>query len=194
MRAHAMIAVWMNVAKEHDQEFNDWYETEHLAEVVAIDGILSGRRYCNPDGELRYLVLYEAIENTIESGAGFQAMLTKPTPWTVRIRKLCDKPSKRSNFRIRHDTGNAGDTGALLAIHSADGPGAAAPQSSRDALEGCLRYRAFEDAIRPGAWLELYEFENLASVPVSRAMLPGRKDTHAETYQAIGTPKVRAST
>ena len=72
MRAHAMIAVWMNVAKEHDQEFNDWYETEHLAEVVAIDGILSARRYCNPDGEHRYLVLYEAIDETIESGPGFQ--------------------------------------------------------------------------------------------------------------------------
>lgn len=193
MRAHAMIAVWMNVANEHDREFNDWYETEHLAEVVAIDGILSARRYYNPVGEFRYLVLYEAIDESIELGAGFQAMLSKPTPWTLRIRKLCDKPSKRSNFRLRHDTGNAAGTGALLAIHSTDGPGTAAPQSCRDALDGCLRYRAFEDVTRPDAWLELYEFEKLASVPVARAMLPGRKDTHAETYQGIGTPKLRAS-
>ena len=54
MHAHAMIAVWMNVAKEHDQEFSDWYETEHLAEVVTIDGILSGRRYCNSFSQYGY--------------------------------------------------------------------------------------------------------------------------------------------
>ena len=190
MDAHAMVAVWMNASRGHEQEFHDWYETEHLAEVVAIDGILSARRYCNPDGELRYLVLYEASDETVEPGAAFQGMLTHPTPWTLRIRKLCDKPSQRRNFRTRYDTGNAGDAGAILAIYSCDGPGSALPESCRDALSGCLRYRACEDATRPRAWFEVYDFQNVATAAAARAKLPERKDARVETYQAIGASKV----
>ena len=40
-----MLVSRMNISPEHEQEFNRWYDKEHLAERVAIEGFLEARRY-----------------------------------------------------------------------------------------------------------------------------------------------------
>ncbi|MGH7061185.1 MAG: hypothetical protein ACREFH_12415, partial [Stellaceae bacterium] len=49
----------MSVAPEHEAEFNEWYDTEHVPALAAVPGTLCARRYRahNPGGQ-RYVALY----------------------------------------------------------------------------------------------------------------------------------------
>lgn len=45
MAADDLFLVFSNPAEGRDDEFNDWYDTRHLAEVLAVPGVVSARRY-----------------------------------------------------------------------------------------------------------------------------------------------------
>ena len=55
--------VYTDVESKHEDEFNDWYNTEHLPELLAVPGILAAARYEAVKGGPKYLAAYE-IENT----------------------------------------------------------------------------------------------------------------------------------
>ena len=83
----------MNVDPEHEAEFNDWYDNEHLPALQAVPGTICARRYKDLTGSHRYLALYhlESPEVTFsdawKTGAG--------TPWSAKMR-----PHFRDHLRI----------------------------------------------------------------------------------------------
>jgi hypothetical protein len=64
--AHYLFLVHSNAADGLEDDYNDWYTNEHLADVVAVDGVISAQRFKftgnsvadheNPHG---YLAIYE---------------------------------------------------------------------------------------------------------------------------------------
>src|SRR6516165_2456763 len=54
--------MYVDIDAKHDEEFNDWYNTEHLPELLAVPGILSAARYKAMKGGPKYLAFYE-LEN-----------------------------------------------------------------------------------------------------------------------------------
>jgi hypothetical protein len=56
--AAALLVVCMNVAPEHEHEFNEWYNTEHIPQLGAVPGVLCARRYRGTGGTQRYVALY----------------------------------------------------------------------------------------------------------------------------------------
>ncbi len=69
-----------------DEEFNAWYESEHLPERLSIPGFRSARRWvadCAP-GEGKYLATYELDSLGVLSSAGYLARFEGATPWTKR--------------------------------------------------------------------------------------------------------------
>src|SRR6478609_3113897 len=70
------------------QEFNDWYNLEHLRQVVALPGFVRARRYSVDDAALKYLAWYETVDESVESGRDFQRIVEKPTAWSQRMRRL----------------------------------------------------------------------------------------------------------
>ena len=69
-----------------DEEFNAWYDDEHLAERLAITGFRSARRWvanCAP-GEGRYLATYELDSPSVLQSAEYLARFEGATPWTRR--------------------------------------------------------------------------------------------------------------
>ena len=42
-KGRGIFLVYVDIDAKHDQEFNDWYNTEHLPELVAVPGIPVGR-------------------------------------------------------------------------------------------------------------------------------------------------------
>lgn len=46
------------VSPDREDEYNDWYDNTHLRDVVALDGIVSARRF-TPDGDGPYVAVYE---------------------------------------------------------------------------------------------------------------------------------------
>jgi len=54
--------VMIDVESGHEDEFNRWYDQEHLPERAAIPGVLSARRFKALKGNPKYLAVYE-LEN-----------------------------------------------------------------------------------------------------------------------------------
>jgi hypothetical protein len=119
-QAHGLITVWLNVPTEHEDEFNDWYNLEHLRQVVALPGFVRARRYAVEDAPLKYLAWYETADETIEPGADFQGIVAHPTPWSQRMRKLYGEARERMNFRLMRDVGRVSeiDTPWLYIVHT----------------------------------------------------------------------------
>jgi hypothetical protein len=83
----------MNVAPEHDAEFNEWYDHEHIPALAAVPGVLSARRFRDPKGTHRYLALYHVKVPEVTTGPDWKNAAS--TPWTERLR-----PHFRDHLRI----------------------------------------------------------------------------------------------
>jgi hypothetical protein len=68
------------------EEFNAWYDGEHLPERLAIAGFRSARRWMAevPAGEGRYLATYELDSASVLSSHEYLARFEAATPWTRR--------------------------------------------------------------------------------------------------------------
>ena len=51
--------VYVDIDAQHVQEFNEWYNKEHLPELLSVPGILSAARYEAVKGGPQYLACYE---------------------------------------------------------------------------------------------------------------------------------------
>lgn len=69
-----------------EEEFNAWYDEEHLAERLSIPGFRSARRWVAdvPAGAGKYLATYELDSVEVLSSAAYLAKFDNPSPWTLR--------------------------------------------------------------------------------------------------------------
>ena len=58
-RGSGLLLVMMDIDPEHEEDFNRWYDEEHVPERMAIPGFLTGRRYRAVEGGPKYLAIYE---------------------------------------------------------------------------------------------------------------------------------------
>ena len=80
-----VLAIWSDAVPEHEDEFNDWYTSQHLPERVGVPGFRRGRRYVkDTPGELRYFTLYECATIEVLASAPYLERLNNPTDWTRR--------------------------------------------------------------------------------------------------------------
>ena len=118
--AGGLIAVWLDVPADREEEFNDWYNLEHLDQVTALPGFAAGRRYRCDDAPLKYLAWYDTVDENVEPGPDFQRLIAEPTPWSCRMRKLYGDRRERFNFRLMRDVGRVPerDTPWLYLVHT----------------------------------------------------------------------------
>ena len=83
----------MNVAPEHEAEFNEWYDHEHIPALAAVPGVLSARRFRDLKGTHRYLALYHLRSAEVPNGEAWKQAAA--TPWTDKLR-----PQFRDHLRI----------------------------------------------------------------------------------------------
>lgn len=124
-RNYGLLMVMTQPAPAMEEEFNAWYDTEHLPERMALPGFLSGLRYVCLDGYPRYLALYdldhlgavETSEYKSISGDNF-------SQWTKRV------TSRMPVWRIVATQAAPGNTvtarAARLLVASFDDTGAGA--------------------------------------------------------------------
>jgi hypothetical protein len=69
-----------------EEEFNAWYDGEHLAERLAIPGFRSAQRWVAdvPPGAGKYLATYELDSPAVLSSAAYLRRFENPTPWSKR--------------------------------------------------------------------------------------------------------------
>jgi hypothetical protein len=84
--ARALFFVCGDVPAEYEAEFNRWYDTEHIALLSAVPGVLRARRFLDPGGKPRYIALYDLANADVPGSAAWGAALA--TPWAKRIDTL----------------------------------------------------------------------------------------------------------
>jgi hypothetical protein len=77
--------VYTDIAPQHDEEFNAWYNTEHLPELLALPGFLDAARYEATKGGPKYLAVYELQSTDALETPEFKAWRADPSPWSRRI-------------------------------------------------------------------------------------------------------------
>jgi hypothetical protein len=82
---------------DHD-EFNDWYDTEHVLFVDVIDGYLNCRRFQSLVDPSRFLALYDVT--TLEVAQSERTAKANESPWTDRIRAKIATYRERRLFHV----------------------------------------------------------------------------------------------
>jgi hypothetical protein len=84
--AQGLLFVISDVPQSIDEEFNAWYDTEHIAERLAVDGFLSAQRLISTGRPSRYLARYELRDADVLSLPAYLAVSANAnSPWTKRI-------------------------------------------------------------------------------------------------------------
>jgi hypothetical protein len=71
--ARYLFVVSSNPAEGREQEYNDWYSNRHLADLRALPGVVSARRFVLSDTQMadvpqhfKYLALYEVETDDLQ--------------------------------------------------------------------------------------------------------------------------------
>ena len=75
----------MNIAPEHEADFNAWYNQEHLPALSAVPGVLAARRYHgNAQSSHNYAAIYHLTDPGVTQGDAWKAAAS--SPWTDRLK------------------------------------------------------------------------------------------------------------
>lgn len=85
LKASGLFLVWSEVPADKDEDFNRWYNDEHLADLVAIPGVLNAARYEAVSGSPKYLAAYELTNPEVRDTPEYQEHLIKPSEWSNRV-------------------------------------------------------------------------------------------------------------
>jgi hypothetical protein len=108
-----MLLTSMDIDPADEEDFNRWYDREHLEERVAIEGFLEARRYLARNGSPKYLCLYSTETIEVLDSPAYRARLGQPTGWSkTTMAKF--KNMIRAVARITISRGNG--RGAVLGI------------------------------------------------------------------------------
>ena len=80
-----LLAVWTGIAPEADEEFNEWYNREHVPERAANEGFFNARRYVAIEGEPRYFAAYDTQSLAALGAPVYVAALANQTQWTLSM-------------------------------------------------------------------------------------------------------------
>jgi hypothetical protein len=82
----ALLLVGIAPPPGHEEEFEAWYDTEHIPRLAAVPGVLRARRFAPVDGSNTYLAVYELADPDVPATEAWAN--AADTPWTLRQRSL----------------------------------------------------------------------------------------------------------
>ncbi len=86
MKNKGYLLVMMQAPPAFEDEFNAWYDTEHIPERLAVTGFETGIRYVCLNGSPRFLAIYDTHSpKVLESPEYLRVSFDKASPWTKRV-------------------------------------------------------------------------------------------------------------
>jgi len=85
LKGTGMLAVWSEVPPEHEEEFNEWYNQEHLSERLSVPGVLSAVRYEAVKSGPKYLAVYELEHPSVMQSSEYVTLKNNPTEWSKQM-------------------------------------------------------------------------------------------------------------
>ena len=84
-KGSGIFLVYTDIDPAHDDEFNAWYNTEHLPDLLRLPGFLDAARYVAVKGGPKYLAAYELESADAFDSPEFQKYRATPSPWSRRM-------------------------------------------------------------------------------------------------------------
>ncbi len=80
-----LMVVWCEVPDEIEDEFNRWYNEEHLEERLSVPGFLSAARYEAVMSGPKHLAVYEIESPAVMESDEYLRVRANPTEWSKRM-------------------------------------------------------------------------------------------------------------
>ena len=82
--AQGELFIWTNVEEVYEEDFNRWYDRQHMEERAAIPGFIWSRRYrAASDDKCRYLALYRTRDVGVFLSAPYRKAFENQTEWSM---------------------------------------------------------------------------------------------------------------
>jgi hypothetical protein len=145
-----VLLVLNDVVAEFEEEFNLWYQQQHVPERLALPGFRTAKRYRALEGGPSYMAVYECDSIAVLASKAYQERLANPTDWTRKI-----MPGFRNMLRAAcRETwsSGAGVGGAALIVQCKPEPGRDA--SARSFVKARLAEELMQSAalVRMSLW------------------------------------------
>ena len=80
------LIVRVSVPAEIEDEFNEWYDTEHIPNLLKVPGVLSAKRGVLYEGDgPKYIAIYEHLNAQVAQSSAYKDAVE--TKWTKRMRQ-----------------------------------------------------------------------------------------------------------
>jgi len=158
-----------------EEEFNAWYDSEHMQERLSIPGFRSARRWvadCQP-GEGKYLATYELDSAAVLTSEKYLSYFNNQTPWSKRC---LARTVVFRRWAMEQTAPGAADplpAARALVLACSDAPTGAL------ALGAALQTRHFVDPAGKPPYVALFELAQPAAGALPAARL-------ARVYRAYG--------
>jgi hypothetical protein len=120
-----VLLVLNDVVAGYEEEFNRWYQEQHVPERLALPGFKTARRYHAVDGQPAYMAVYECDSIEVFASEAYRERLANPTDWTRKI-----MPGFRNMLRSAcRETWSMGDGvgGGAIVVQCRPEPGREGP-------------------------------------------------------------------
>ena len=121
-----ILAIFNDCKQGREAEFDDWFQSEHLIERLAVPGFLFGRRHQAISGSAGYFNFYLVESPAVLTSKPYLERLDNPTPMTKKImsevflnmnRTVCHRTARIGGFRgayaVTARFNDAPDTGKI---------------------------------------------------------------------------------
>ena len=210
-----LLMVWADVPANKEDEFNRWYNEEHVPERLAVPGFLSGARYEAVKGGPKHLACYELESVAVLGSPAYKRVQANPTEWTRRCSpEVLGTTYIRNVYTLIHpralspEAASAGMAPALQ-IGRMDVP----PEIDREfndwydtiyvpnyeKVPGVIRGRRYRATVGTPSYLTLYEFEHpkvseSAAWLAQRDVSPVTQRIRPHMRHAAGSPGIWVKT
>jgi len=116
-----LLAVWTDIPAAVEEDFNRWYNEEHIPERVGIPGFLNGRRYLSLTGTPKYMALYSTVDAQVLQSETYRKVLVNATAWTQKVRPHFQN-FVRNEYELLLDLGSSVLVGVAQEPHLARAP------------------------------------------------------------------------
>ncbi len=111
-RGNHLLAVYVGIPSEIEDEFNKWYNTQHVPERLAIPGFQSATRYVSLEGTPKYMAFYELDSASVLETPAYKRLGENPSDWDKRILPNMQVEA-RTVYECSLTCGEAGGGGGL---------------------------------------------------------------------------------
>ena len=169
-----LMIVWVDIPADKEEDFNRWYNEEHLAELLSVPGVLSAARYEATRSGPKHMAVYELESPDVVKT---EAFTSRPrTEWGSRVSPSLIGTNFMNNvYEMIHPislTDEIAESGMApaLQIGRMDVPAANDKEwndwysgvyvPNYEKVPGCFRGRRWKAVRGAPTYATVYEFEN----------------------------------